>query len=1389
MAFIALEKLYPIYAADIAQFRSEGIPDSSILESIQDNIRQLREEGLSPEAAGAFVSRAADPQIRPGLGERFFKSAAREASFGLFQPELPEPVGVGEGLADIAGIVPGFVVPAKAAQAIAARFLPRIMAKAGLRAVLSPGAQQVIKGATEGAVFTGLSTAGTSIARRELPDVESTLESLAINSALFGVGELVPLLRKAREISKGTVGQIPLAEIERQLLTRSPGKIDFGNPDFTRLALESAGFLPPQGSIDNPVPVRTLDAPLTEGEIGRAVEQSPILPESVRTTEPFVPIEQLKAQVDRAFIPEPETGFMRRPAPPEAQRVLPERAGGAIEARPSPFGAERPRLTGAVPRRALAERAGGPIEVGPSRIPKEKVDFITDVEGQLEMNAGLDTPAIDAIKKDVRTVTQTDAGANAKLAKAVQKAKANVKQDGLFDKKTVKRVKRADRGKPAGRKNLLKERAEDLRLKGRIKTPKKEVADAAAAEFNEVATEAAVNGNADFLRIADRPLDVTEVATAKGPKRPVGESTFVDPTEVVQRPDSIRRLRQVAEEHGFRVEFERGPKGVQSFLRGKSGRKTINQPFNDAESVIREVFTGGDIFGEPLKQTKTEVTNKIMEYRASRDRGEPATETFRGKRKLKCKRASPVGCVPDPEDLRINTAAREIELLQLLKPTEAGVQAAAAVKKSVPFIESVKNLKQVFSEKPLLTTMLSPSFHLEKFPLGKRLIQAVDRQSLLKDRYMTDSIDRVFGKKTSEIGKRRGGLTDLEIKEGTVASIGTGYIIENPDVAGRYPKSIQRAAKVLSDEFEILIREAHAIDPNIKVGRIKNYLTHIFDPELVKSELIQEINALKGESGATSLERASHLQENLDLLNRGQAILYEGLPTSLRSRFFETRTGKGGYSFDAAKAYMTYLGNTSRKLYFDKVMNEFVPRLGELPEGVQGLAREYIRDVAGIKDRIPDQIAHIAANVREAQFVRTIGFNPLTAAKNAFQPLFTTSEIGVGHTVRGWQLYRHGLGKGIFDASGHGLDVPDMFIRRESHTAYTSGWKRMVAVAGWMFHKVETTNRGVSYLGGLSKWYEANAKKAGVSLEEAMSKGFDFIPLEAKDFANDIVRKTQFRYGKVDLPLLLRDPLIGTALQFSSFPIKASELMWKWGFREGRAGRRKLLTFLTASGGVATFGALAGFPTLGDGVASPINVVEMFDVLAGASEGDWVRAKAALKNSIDARDFGVRFGPTARLVFEAGELGNKFFESQRTDEAIKQFGARNLLPVPLRRFGQAWSEWQAGGNAGDFVASFAGLPTADAIARREVIRLLKKGQFNSANDFITAYRKANGGVLPTRFMDPTVKRELIRQASLKTKEQRVRIKKETPRQAQIRRLRGPTERIIRNPLFNKTGVF
>ena len=268
MARMALQELYPFYSDDIAQFREEGFDDSDILESIQDGIRQLREDGFSPEAAGRLAG-SGEPEIRPGIGERFFKSAAREASFGLYQPDLPEPVGVGEGLADIAGIVPGFIVPAKAAQAIAARFLPRLLARSGLRAVLSPGAQQVIKGATESAIFTGLTTAGTAVARRELPDVESTLESLAINSALFGLGELVPLMVKARGIAKGTAGEIPLADIERQLLFRSPGKMDFGTQDFTRLALEDMGYLPPQGSIENPTPLRTLDSPLTETEIGK----------------------------------------------------------------------------------------------------------------------------------------------------------------------------------------------------------------------------------------------------------------------------------------------------------------------------------------------------------------------------------------------------------------------------------------------------------------------------------------------------------------------------------------------------------------------------------------------------------------------------------------------------------------------------------------------------------------------------------------------------------------------------------------------------------------------------------------------------------------------------------------------------------------------------------------------------------------------------------------------------------------------------------------------------------------------------------------------------------------------------------------------------------------
>lgn len=1412
MGRLALEELYPFYENDIARLRSEGADDVDILDQIQEGISAIRAQGFTAEEAGRQVSERIEPP-RPGLSERFFKSAAREATFGLFQPNLPEPVGVAEALADITGIVPGFIIPGGIARAGARAIVPRLVARAGLSALVSPGARALAQGVTEAGIFTGLSTAGTAISRREIPDPAETLESFIINSALFGLGELVPLMKTARGIAKGT--DIPLADIERQLLFRSPGKIDFGTPDFTRLSLESMGLLPPQGSIENPVPVlvnRLGEGPFEPGgesrisgrdPVGTIVE--PILREpateqriimGARTGE-AIPFEDLQAAAEALQVP--ETGFARRPAPPEAQRVLPARAGGPIPA-PGRVGAQ-PALPGG---RAI-EGAG---RIGAQKaLPEGRINFL-ETEGQFELNLDLPVRDIVEIRVDLETVMSRPA-AEAQMAKAARTARATVKQEGLFDRLVIRRLQQRVRRareklrretplepadfEAAGRETIardrivtdkLRETAELRRSKGKVKTPKTETAEAVATDFNEIAGDATFHGEEGFRSFRERTGDVSEVSRAKGPRRTITEETFIDRTQLVERPDSLARLREVAAPFGFTVVFERTAKGVQGFLEGKVGRKQIKQPFNDAASAVRDIFTGENIFGEPLPMTKTELVDRITQYQAASQFAEPAPGTFRGKSKLDC--ASP--CVPDPEGKRFNTAVEDAQIAAALRGTEAGIQATESLRKSIPLVDKVRDLKTAFTEKPWLTNFLSPSFYLEKFPLGKEIIKIVDRQSLALERFLNSSIDRVFGARKGDIGKRRGGLADLDIREGSIASVAVGYLLENPDAAARFPQRIQRATGIFRKEFDKLYREMHNIDPNIAVGRIKNYLPHIFEPELLRAELIKEIDALKADAGGLSAGRASQLEATLESLDRGGPTLYEALPSSLRSRFFETRKGRSGYRFDATKAYMTYVGNVGRKIHFDGVVREFTPRIGELPEGVQGLAREYLRDVTGVKDRIPDQIASVAARVRELQFLRTIGFNPLTATKNMFQQLFIGAELGVRHLTTGWRLARTAEGKSVFAASGHALDVPDIFLRSGKRTAYTPGWKRAVEIGGWMFNKVETTNRHVAYMGGLSKWFEGNANRIGMTLEEGLRKGFEFLPLEAKDFANDSVRKTQFRYGKVDLPLLLRDPVIGTALQFSSFGIKASELMWKWAFREGRAGRAKLLTFLSVSGGVATLGALAGFPTLGDGVASPINVVEMFDVLGGMAEGDWVRAKAAAKNTLDVADFGISFGPTAGLVFDAGKLANKFVEGQQVDEAVKQFGARNLLPVPVRRFTQAWREFEAGGNAGDFIASFFGLPTSDAIVRREAIRLLERGQLNSFNDLVNEYRRINGGSLPANFLNPQVRAALLAQGKVQTRESRQRLEAETPRQRQIRRLRGTPERVFRNPIVRKTGV-
>ena len=856
------------------------------------------------------------------------------------------------------------------------------------------------------------------------------------------------------------------------------------------------------------------------------------------------------------------------------------------------------------------------------------------------------------------------------------------------------------------------------------------------------------------------------------------EAKVTDPATIVENPAAMEQLRSVAQASGLKVRFQKG----QGFIEGKVGPRKVKVPFNDPDIALKEIFKGFDEFAETGPLTQRELSNSILDYERSIQKpSNKPTPDPGGFKPMKC--LSP--CKPikgAKEMLKQDERAKSRELLNDLE--DAGRAAAEQVDETGIIRNRGKKPKKPFGAK-----FWSPSFYMETFKEGLDIIRRVDEQTRRGQIFRNESLNRTFGKANKLTGKRSGGISELNLTK--LDSQRVGVVLENPSIASSVEPKIRKAASILRTEFTRLLKEARQLAPNETIGRIKDYLPRLFDREFLRAELQAEIAEFGKLGTPEGVRKAAQSSETLAQLDRIGGLTYEQMPTKLRNRFFERRTGRGGYEFDALKAYDTYLGSTTRKLFMEPILRDAPGLIGKLPDNMKGLAVEYIRDATGLNRGVADSMGRFLAGVREFQFFRTIGLNPATALKNATQQLFTATELGRNAVVSsraGWELSFTNAGKNLFELSGHHLDVPNIFLPGESLNAFQPVWKQAVHVSGYLFNKVETANRRFAYLAGLDSWFRINkGKTQGVTLESVL-RNPELLPEGARVFADDLVRKTQFRYGKVDLPLLLRNEAVGTALQFSSFAVKASELMWKWAAREGTAGKMKLVAFLGAAGTIQVAAGLVGFPTLGDGTASPLSVPEMIEFLGSVTEGDWDRAKAAAFNTLDFDPLSIGFGPAVSGALEAGEVIRKAKEGLPVGEAIKRFGFNELAPVALNRIFLASEQLEAGGPPGAFVSVLLGVPSANAILRKQAKRLVEQGKTQELRDFISAIREAHGGV-PKDFLSGSFKRKARRELRTEQRRKKRERRGESDVQKQIRKRFTRTERLIRNRFIRPIGGF
>jgi len=294
---------------------------------------------------------------------------------------------------------------------------------------------------------------------------------------------------------------------------------------------------------------------------------------------------------------------------------------------------------------------------------------------------------------------------------------------------------------------------------------------------------------------------------------------------------------------------------------------------------------------------------------------------------------------------------------------------------------------------------------------------------------------------------------------------------------------------------------------------------------------------------------------------------------------------------------------------------------------------------------------------------------------NLSQRANTIAEVGLKYSAKGEKFAFTKEGKDLFDSTGLSKEVPQVLFEGGAPSL-----ERLRAVAGWMFRQVELGNRRHAFLSGYLK-----------ATEE-----LKMAPDAAVRYAEQIVHKTQFRYGRVGMPKALSSAGGRIAFQFMSYPIKQIELLTDW----AKHDPEKLIKYLAmAEGGNLVLQQVLD-TDMSNALGIGVNLAEALNILKDASKGDlreaWRHARLAFQPGSGLLPSG--FGPT---VTGAGKVIAAIPEGK----AGATLG-RELSPVIGRRVMQAYDAGQ-GERGGKYpILSTTGHPTAMLSARQLIQRTI-----------------------------------------------------------------------------------
>lgn len=356
--------------------------------------------------------------------------------------------------------------------------------------------------------------------------------------------------------------------------------------------------------------------------------------------------------------------------------------------------------------------------------------------------------------------------------------------------------------------------------------------------------------------------------------------------------------------------------------------------------------------------------------------------------------------------------------------------------------------------------------------------------------------------------------------------------------------------------------------------------------------------------------------------------------------FHKHRAGNTDFTYDLLDALTVRASVGVRKAYMKPFVETVMPRLEELPENLKKYAESYMDVLLGrprpITQRLDWLMGQISKNYTPGklgawqmrlnlQYYRgLLGLAYDTALKNLAQGSNTVAELGFKKVASGMFDMMTSKGRDAFRQGGV-LDDYLNVVEQQANLLSKSKWTRaMDSVLFAPMKFSEYVNRGVAFNAGMAKAYDL-----GLRGQEAVA------------YAKFVVDKTQFRYGASNTSPYLQNPLGKTFMQFSTYPLKQSQLLMEWA---KDPNKMKLARYLAFTGLVTGLGAAAG-----------VNLAQMVgwnwhDV---PFTGDKARGKQPWRVPLPS-------GPTAQLLGTAATV----FSAPVPKAA---FGAMSLLGQELKQ--------------------------------------------------------------------------------------------------------------------------